>query len=87
MYIPGYALKAASMEISPMWTHAPMWTHLFQQSLNSGTVEAHLHPPIHKKGDRTDPKNYCPISLTSVFRKTMEHVIVSQLTKHLSRKE
>ena len=39
--------------------------------------------PIYKKGDKTDPKNYCPISLTSVVCKTMEHVIVSQLTKYL----
>ena len=53
----------------------------------TSTVEACLHPPIHKKGDRTDPKNYHPISLTLVVCKTMEHVIVSQLTKHLSRKE
>ena len=76
-----YALKATSMEISPMLTH------LFQQSLNSGILPAqwkHAHiTPIHKKGDRTNPKNYCPISLTSVICKTMEHVIVSQLTKHL----
>ena len=28
-------------------------------------------------------QNYCPISLTSVICKTMEHVIVSQLMKHL----
>ena len=76
-----YALKATSMEISPMLTH------LFQQSLNSGILPAqwkHAHiTPIHKKGDRTNPKNYRPISLTSVVCKTMEHVIVSQLTKHL----
>ena len=30
-----------------------------------------------------DPKNYHPISLMSVICKTMEHVIVSQLMKHL----
>ena len=29
------------------------------------------------------PKNYRPISLTSVICKTMEHIIVSQLMKHL----
>ena len=76
-----YALTATSMEISPMLTH------LFQQSLNSGILPTqwkHAYiTPIHKKGDRTNPKNYRPISLTSVVCKTMEHVVVSQLTKYL----
>ena len=39
--------------------------------------------PVYKKGDKSDPKNYRPISLTSVICKTMEHIIVSQLMKHL----
>ena len=34
-------------------------------------------------GDKTDPKNYCPISLTSVICKTMEHIIISQLMNYL----
>ena len=64
-----------------------MLTHLFQQSLNSGMLPAqwkHAYTTlIYKMGDRTDLKNYCSISLTSVVCKTKEHVIVSQLTNHL----
>ena len=72
-----YVLKATSMEI------LPILTHLFQQSLNSGMLPAqwkHAYIiPIHIKGDRMDPKNYCLISLTSIVCKIKEN----QQTKHL----
>ena len=32
---------------------------------------------------KADPRNYHPISLTSVVCKTMEHILVSQIMKHL----
>ena len=39
--------------------------------------------PIFKNGDRSDPKNYRPVSLTSIVWKIMEHVLVSQIIHHL----
>ena len=39
--------------------------------------------PIFKKGERNLPQNYRPISLTSVVSKVLEHLISSQLMKHL----
>jgi len=36
-----------------------------------------------KKDQRSDPRNYRPISLTSIVCKSMEHIIVSQIMKHL----
>ncbi|MFC1375539.1 MAG: reverse transcriptase family protein [gamma proteobacterium symbiont of Ctena orbiculata] len=39
--------------------------------------------PIFKKGDRSSPANYRPISLTSVCSKVMEHILHSQVMKHL----
>ena len=41
--------------------------------------------PIFKKGDRTTPANYRPISLTSICCKTLEHIVHSQVMKHLEQ--
>ena len=66
-----------------------MLTHLFQQSLRDNSIpavwkQAHDHvTPIYKKGNRSDPKNYRPVSLTSLICKAMEHILVSQIMKHL----
>ena len=31
--------------------------------------------PVYKKGDKSNPANYRPISLTSIRWKTMEHIL------------
>jgi len=78
-----YVLKAIAAEISPILTN------IFQLSLNSGTVPSqwkHAYvSPIFKKGNKSDAKNYRPISLTSIVCKVMEHIIVSQVMKHLEQ--
>ena len=66
---------------------APVLTFIFQQSLNSGTLpldwrKANISP-IFKKGDTTDPANYRPVSLTCTCCKLLEHIIDSQIMKHL----
>ena len=60
---------------------------IFQASLTQGSVpsdwkKAHI-VPVFKKGDRANPANYRPISLTSVCSKVMEHVVHSGIMKHL----
>jgi hypothetical protein len=66
-----------------------MITHLCQQSYNSGAIpldwSTALVSAIFKKGTKSDPANYRPISLTCVLCKVMEHIIVSHLSKHLDK--
>ena len=67
---------------------APILQVKFQKSLDSGKLpyiwkEADVSP-IFKKGDKSDPANYRPISLTCVLCKVLEHKVASNLTKHLT---
>ncbi len=68
---------------------APAITLLFQRSLSIGeTPNDWKHAfvcPIYKKGARHNPANYRPVSLTCILCKLMEHIIVSNLMKHLDR--
>ena len=60
---------------------------LFQNSLNSGLVpkqwKSALVTPIYKKGDKHNPANYRPVSLTSVCCKVLEHIVAKALLCHL----
>ena len=38
---------------------------------------------LHKKGDKLDPKNYRPISLTSIVSKCFEKVIRNHILSHV----
>ena len=62
----------------------------FQQSIDTSHVpsqwkEANI-APIFKKGDRSDPINYRPVSLTSICCKMLEHIIVSNMMDFLDSK-
>ena len=65
-----------------------VFSSLFQQSYDSGTLPyawklASIFA-IFKKGRKADPKNYKPLSLTSLTSKVMEHIVYCQISRHLS---
>ena len=81
--LPARVLKETAKQI------APIITQIFQQSYNTGKLlndwlQA-LVTPIHKKSHKSDPANYRPISLTCILCKVMEHIILSNMWKHLHK--
>ena len=40
---------------------------------------------IFKKGDKCDPVNYKPVSLTCILCKIMEHIVASNVAQHLNK--
>ena len=60
---------------------------IFNKSLQSGSMPDEWKlanvTPIYKKGDKSLPSNYRPISLTSVVCKILETLIRDKLVKHL----
>ena len=81
--IPARILKDCASEL------APILTIIFNKSLQEGKVpEDWRHAnvtAIYKKGTRHDAANYRPVSLTSLYCKLLEHVIVSKTVNHLER--
>ena len=69
------------------WEISPALTILFRKSLTSGIVPADWKmanvTPIFKKGKKTDPGNYRPVSLTSICGKLMEGHLKKEITAHL----
>ena len=60
---------------------------LFDKSLNEGCIPSEWKVaevrPIFKKGDKSNPGNYRPVSLTSVICKMFEKFIKQSLSDHL----
>ena len=80
-YYPPTVLKELSHQISPILEIT------FNKSLQTGQVpndwkEANV-ALIFKKGDKHNPCNYRPVSLTCIISKCMEHILVSNIMQHL----
>ena len=73
--IPARVLKELASDLTPILTH------LYQQLLNTGALakewKSAFITPVFKKGKRSDPLNYRPISLTSIVCKIFDHIVAS----------
>ena len=59
-------------------------TRLWHRHLNKRLVLTAMVVPVHKKLSKENPANYRRISLTCLCSKVMEHIVLSNLNKHLS---
>ena len=78
--VPARILKDLAVEISPILAL------IFQQSLDTGHVPSDWRianiSPIHKKGDKSTPSNYRPVSITSICSKLIEHILFTNIMEH-----
>ena len=81
--VPSRILKIGSEKL------APALVKLYQYSIDTGEVPQEWRDanvvPIFKKGDRHQPSNYRPVSLTSVVCKVLEHIVHSSIMSHFDR--
>ena len=66
---------------------APIIKVIFDRSLQTGKLPADWTKanvmPVFKKGDKSLAANYRPISLTCILCKVLEHILASNIVKHL----
>ena len=79
--IPPRLLKEMSNEL------APSLTLIFRASIHQSSIPSDcktaLVTPLFKKGSKSNPTNYRPISLTSICCKSLEHIMYSNIMSHL----
>ena len=67
---------------------APIKQVIFERSLQTGKLPADWCKaqvtPVFKKGTKSSAANYRPISLTCILCKVLEHIIASNVVKHLN---
>ena len=74
--------------LKELWdTIAPILQVIFTRSFKTGKLPSDWKKanvvPVFKKGSKQLPVNYRPVSLTCICCKLMEHIIVSQISRHL----
>ena len=79
--IPARLLKECAEELSPILAI------IYNKSIQTGKVPDYWQKAnvsaVFKEGQRFDPANYCPVPLTCLCCKTLEHIIVSSVMKHV----
>ena len=76
-------LKELKEEISPIIQV------ILERSIETGKLPIELCQayvtPVFKKGDKTQAVNYGPISLTYILCKVLEHIMASEIVKHMNK--
>ena len=62
---------------------ASLFNHCFRTSTWPKAWKISNVVPVHKKGGKSEVKNYCPVSLLSVLSKVAETIVASRVTEHL----
>ena len=66
-------------------------THIYNLSIKTGIVPSQLKlskvVPLYKKGDKSEPNNYRPISLLSIFDKILEKLIHKRLMHFINKND
>ena len=74
------------LKISATYICSPL-TYICNKSILSGKFPDCMFStvkPIYKKGDKTNPANYRPISLLTSFSKVSEKALYTRLTDHFN---
>ena len=79
--IPALVLKECKSTLS--YPICLIWKKSFDSGIVPSNMKIQSINPIFKKGDKSDPSNYRPISLTSHLIKIFERVIRKRLVSHL----
>ncbi len=65
---------------------APILTAIFRKSFETGEIPLVWKSAnvvrLFKKGEKCKPSNYCPVSLTCICCKIMDHILMSNIMSH-----
>ena len=74
------------LKISASYIFSPL-IYICNKSTSTGIFPEQLKysiiKPLYKKGDKTDPSNYRPISMLTSFSKVLEKALYNRLSKYL----
>ena len=79
--IPNYVLKNCAMSLCEPLHH--LFVQCFNQSYLPEEWRIHKIVPIHKSGDKSSVRNYCPISLLCCVSKVLERIVFNRVYDHV----